>query len=298
MARRRLGVGAARSLASLPGLEDAVEVLASTPYGHDVRSGQSLAQAQRAVASTVLWHLRVLAGWVPHGDARILRVLAGGFEVANTDELVRSLSEGSTATEPFRLGGLATAWPHIAAATSLTAVRDALAQSAWGDPGADSQAALHLSMRISWAQRVAAQLPGIRHWAAGAAVLLIARESVLAGHRATGAVARAAGELLGSSWVDARTIAALAAAVPTSARWALAGVESADDLWRAEAGWWARVERDGFGLLRQPVASPDAVIGAAAVMAVDAWRVRAALEVAARGGSRDPRVMEAFDAVA
>lgn len=297
MARRRLGAGAARAVACLPSLDDAVEVLVSTPYGHDVRSGQSLAQAQRAVASTVLWHLRVLAGWVPHGDARMLRVLAGGFEVANTDEHVRSLSDGS-ATEPFRLGGLATAWPHIAAATSLPAVRDVLAQSAWGDPEAETPAALHLSMRMSWAQRVAAQLPAIRHWAAGAAVLLIARESVLAGHRATGAVARAAGELLGSGWLDARTIPALAAAVPSSARWALAGVESADDVWRAEAGWWLRVEREGFALLRQPVASPDSVIGAAAVMAADAWRVRAALEVAARGGSRNPGVVEAFDAVA
>lgn len=297
MARRRLGVGAARSLASLPSLDDAVDVLASTPYGHDVRPGQSLDEVQHAVAATVLWHLRVLAGWVPHGDARILRVLAGGFEVANTDEHVRTLSGGQV-TEPFRLGGLATTWPRISTATSLEAVREALAQSAWGDPQTETPAALHLSMRVSWAARVASQLPGIKHWAGGAAVLLVARKALVAGHRLTDAIARTAGAMLGSSWPDARTIPALAAAVPTTARWALAGIDGPDDLWRAEVNWWARVEHDGFALLHQPVASPDSVVGSAAVMAVDAWRVRAALEVAARGGSNDPRALEAFDAVA
>jgi len=297
MARRRLGAGAARSLAGMPSLDDAVDVLAASPYGHDVRPGQSLEQVQHAVAATVLWHLRVLAGWVPHGDARILRVLAGGFEVANTDDHVRALSNG-TDTKPFRLGGLATAWPWISTATSLPAVREALARSAWGDPEAETPAAFHLSMRVAWADRVTAQIPGIRPWAGGAVALLMARELIVAGHRPTGAIVRTTGSMLGSGWIDARTIPALAAAVPTSARWALAGVEGPEDLWRAEVGWWARVERDGFTLLHQPVASPDSVVGAAAVMAADAWRVRAALEVAARGGSEDPRALEAFDAVA
>ncbi|MEZ5184453.1 MAG: hypothetical protein R2720_01780 [Candidatus Nanopelagicales bacterium] len=297
MARRRLGAGAARSLADMPSLDDAVDVLAASPYGHDVRPGQSLEEVQHAVAATVLWHLRVLAGWVPHGDARILRVLAGGFEVANTDEHVRVLSDGAD-TKPFQLGGLTTAWPWVSTATSLAAVRDALGQSAWGDPGGDTPAVFHLGMRVSWADRVASQIPGIHPWAAGAVALLMAREVLVAGHRPTEAIARMAGSMLGSRWLDARSIPALAAAVPTSARWALAGVEDPDDLWRAEVGWWARVERDGFKLLRQPVASPDSVVGAAAVMAADAWRVRAALEVAARGGSKDARALEAFDAVA
>jgi hypothetical protein len=58
------------------------------------------------------------------------------------------------------------------------------------------------------------------------------------------------------------------------------------------------VERDGFTLLRQPLTTSAPVVGAAAVLGADAWRVRAALEVAARGGSQDPRALEAFDAVA
>lgn len=297
MARRRLGLGAARSLASLPSLDDAVDVLAGTPYNHDVRPGQSLDEVQHSVAATVLWHLRVLAGWVPHGDARMIRALAGGFEVANTDEHLRALAGGPLAT-PFELGGLAMAWPHICATTSLTAVRGALAQSAWGDPGAETQAALHLGMRISWAARVAAQVPGARHWSGGAAAILIAREVLVAGNRLTSAMTRIASPLVGSAWVESRSIPALAAALPATARWALTGIESPDDLWRAEAGWWARVQRDGFTLLRRPVTTCAPVVGSAAVMAADAWRVRGALEVAARGGSHDPRALEAFDAVA
>ena len=65
-------------------------------------------------------------------------------------------------------------------------------------------------------------------------------------------------------------------------------------LWRAEAGWWRRVEQDGFALLHRGRFDAAPLIGAAAVLAADAWRVRAALEIAARGGMP----LEVFDAVA
>lgn len=82
-------------------------------------------------------------------------------------------------------------------------------------------------------------------------------------------------------------------------RWVLAAVlteraDAADDLWRAEITWWRHVEADGVALLHRSGPGPDAPVGAAAVLATDAWRVRAALEIAARGGSP----VEAFDAVA
>jgi hypothetical protein len=41
-----------------------------------------LAAAQHAVSATMLWHLRVLAGWVPPYASGPLRVLAAGFEIA------------------------------------------------------------------------------------------------------------------------------------------------------------------------------------------------------------------------
>jgi hypothetical protein len=65
------------------------------------------------------------------------------------------------------------------------------------------------------------------------------------------------------------------------------------DLWRAEAGWWTRVERDGFDLMHRARFDSRAVVGAIAVLAADAWRVRAALQVAARSGNP----LEAFDAI-
>jgi hypothetical protein len=297
MARRRLGASAARSLAALPSVGAAVDALAATPYARDVRPGQSLAEAQHAVAGTLLWHLRVLGGWVPHGDARILRVLAGGFEIANTDERLRELA-GSEGEAPFRLGSLATAWSRIEPATSVGQVREALARSAWGDPGADTPAAVHLGMRLSWAARVCLSIPAAEPWAAGAAALLVAREVTVAGRRPTEDAVRLAAPLLGAGWADARTVRELAAALPPAARWSLEAVTDPGDLWQAEAAWWLRLERDGFALLRRPLTSPEPVLGSVAVLAADGWRVRAALEVAARGGALRPGALEAFDAVA
>ena len=53
----------------------------------------------------------------------------------------------------------------------------------------------------------------------------------------------------------------------------------------------SRVEQDGLRLLRTSSLNRDVVLGAVAVMACDAWRVRAALELAARGGGP----LEAYD---
>ncbi len=297
MARRRLGAAAARGLASRPSLDEAVDALAATPYGRDVRPGHGLAEAQRAVAGTLLWHLRVLSGWAPHGDARILRVLAGGFEVANTDERIRELA-GAEPEPPFHLGSLATAWSQLQPAGSVGQIREVLARSAWGDPGADTPAAVHLGLRWSWAARVAATVPPAAPWAAGAAALLAARELARGGRRPTGDAARLAAPLLGAEWAQARSVRELAAVIPPDARWALEGVTADADLWVAEAAWWARLERDGFALLRRPLTTADPVVGSVAVLAADAWRVRAALEVAARGGAGRAGALEAFDALA
>ena len=62
MSRRRIGIAGARSLAACTSLEEALEVLRDSPYAHDARIGQDLGQAQWAVASTLLWHTRILAG--------------------------------------------------------------------------------------------------------------------------------------------------------------------------------------------------------------------------------------------
>ena len=290
LAQRRLGAGAARSLAASPSLEAALAALAETPYGHEVRAGQSLAQAQRAVAATLLWHLRVLAGWLPRDGADMLRLLAGWFEIAMVDELLHAMA-GGQAEEPFRLGALATAWPRLARARSAQELRWTLAASPWGDPGEATPRALGLGMRLEWLARVAAELERAAPWTAGAAALLVAGERFAAG-RELPALARAR-SLLGPQALEATSLAELVACLPARARWVLEDVAEPDELWRGEARWWSRVERDGFALLAGASLGPAPVLGAVAVLAADAWRVRAALELAARGG----RPLEVFDAL-
>jgi hypothetical protein len=241
--------------------------------------------------------MRVLAGWLPTGSARVLRLLAGGYEVANVDERLREL-EGRAVERPFRLGSLATTWERAARTTSAADIRAVLARSAWGDPGSESAGGIGLGMRLAWAARVAYGVPQARPWACGAASLVVARELLLAGSAPTAQAQRTLAPLLGSAWVDTRSITAFAASLPAEARWVLDGIEDPTDLWRAEAAWWSRVSVDGTALLHRPGASPAPIVGCVAVLAVDSWRVRAALEVAARGGSDSPSALEVFDAVA
>jgi len=146
----------------------------------------------------------------------------------------------------------------------------------------------------AWAARVAALSPSAAAWATAAAALLVARERFLAGRRLPDPLRRAAAVLLGPAAAEAASLPELARALPGDTDWVLAGVTDAVDLWRAEAGWWRRVEDDGFGLLHHGRFDAAPLVGAAAVLAADAWRIRAALEIAARGGAP----LEAFDAVA
>ncbi len=302
LARRRVGAGGARALAGSSSLDDAVTALARTPYGHDVRAGQGLAEAQHAVGATLLWHLRVLAGWLPRGGADTVRLLAGGFEVAAVDDHLSGL-RGEPTEPTYRLGSLDTAWSRLAATTSVAEVYDVLTTSAWGDPGGVTPWAVHVGMRIAWADRVVGGVAEAAGWARAGAALLLVRESALGGRGLPEPLALRAARLLGPAFLAALPQAAtdtsaLAGRLPVDARWVLADVGGPGDLWRAEALWWHRVERDGFGLLHSSGFDARPVVGAVAVLAADAWRVRAALEVAARAGSRADRALEAFDAVA
>ena len=295
IARRRLGAAAARDLATADGLAAARAVLARTPYAD---GAADLAGLQHQVAATLLWHLRVLAGWLPRDGAQALRVLAGGFEAANLDEHLRAL-EGRPADPAYRLGTLQTAWTRLAATTGPEQLREVLTASPWGDPGASDPWSLHVGVRLGWAQRVVDNVPGAEPWARGAVALLLVREALLSGRRPTDRLAERSADLLGAGFVEAlagppRAPADLADRLPSDARWAVEDVDDPQDLWRAEAAWWHRVERDAFGMLRMPSFSPTPVTGAVAVLAVDAWRVRAALGAAARGGT----ALEVFDALA
>ncbi|RZU53395.1 hypothetical protein EV385_5318 [Krasilnikovia cinnamomea] len=292
LARRRVGPAATRRLAGCPSLAAAVDALAEGPYGRQVHRGQTLAQAETATLQTLLWHLRMLAGWQSRTAAAPVRLLAAAFELANVDEQVLRC-DGGAAADPFDLGALAVAWPRLAQASTRAELRDALAHSFWGDPGADSGWALTTVPRLVWLRRVAERIPVAAGWAGGAALLILAREQIIRGRPLDAAAVAAARPLAGPGCLAATTVGALRDAADRRARWALDGVSGPEDLWRAEARWWGTVEKEGLQLVRGAGFTGKVAVGCAAVLAADAWRVRVALASAVRGGG----FLDVFDAI-
>jgi hypothetical protein len=292
MLSRRIGTARARGLAASSSLGEAQHALTDSSYRRDVLVGQTLAESEYGLAANLLWQLRVLAGWQPPTAAGSIRILAGGFEVANICAHDSMLS--GAASEPlFHLGGLGLAWSRLRATTSRAELRSALARSAWGDPGGDAPADIAIGVQLAWAHRVAGGTPGAREWALGGAALLVARRLLLERQPLTAAAGGNAARLLGATGLTARNTPAFVAALPVGARWALSGVASTEDLWRAEFGWWSQVERDGLSLLTRSQFDAAAPIGAIALLAADVWRCRAALQLAAGGGA----AMEVYDAL-
>jgi hypothetical protein len=293
MARRRLGRTAIRELAAGSSTELALHALTESAYGHDVRPGLTVAQAQHAVRATLLWHLRVLAGWQPRDGAELVRRLAAWYEIANVEEQFRRFA-GEPAEPAYELGALATSWPRLAACEGPAQLREVLTSSAWGDPGADGPYAVSVTMRLIWAQRLVALSALPVPWAAGAASLLLAREHLMHGRTLPAPARKAASALLGRRALEVASVRELAAAAGPDAAWVLEDIDEPTELWRAEAVWWRRVEDDGFALLRSVAPGPRPLLGAVAALAVDAWRVCAALEVSDSGGAQ----LEVFDALA
>jgi vacuolar-type H+-ATPase subunit C/Vma6 len=168
MLDRRIGPARARELAATGSLAQAQQILADSPYRHGVQVGQTLAEAEHALAATVLWHLRVLAGWQPRAGARALRLLAGWFEIANISGHARALS-GAAVEPSFQLGALGTAWSRLRTTSSLAELMHVLTQSLWGDPGGDSPSDIALGVELAWAFRVATGVPEASEWACGGA---------------------------------------------------------------------------------------------------------------------------------
>lgn len=284
MSRRRIGASGARDLAHHD-LDGAIAELARTSYGHDVRAGQDLDEAQRAVVATALWNLRVLAGWQPLRGVATMRVLLGAVELMNVQAHLETML-GADPHPPYRMGALGTAWAQVAQTTRPDEVRQVLQTSVWGDPGGNTLRDIALAMRTDLADRVMAAVPGAASWAAGDTALLLAREVVLQHHELPARARLSAGRVLGPAAVGARTLSELRSALRADARWALADVDDPADLWRAEGRWWRRLARDGMALVASPRPGEQVLLGAVAVLAADARSVRAALEVAARGGDQ------------
>ena len=288
------GAGRARALevAHCGSLDEGIAALASTMYGAAVRPGADLADAQRAVAATALWQLRVLAGWLPPGAGQRARALAAWFEIANIDERLAELA-GMSSLPQFDLGSLGSASRRLASVASAAELRAVLASSEWGDPGSDEPAAIARAVRLAWARRVLDTLPGAASWALGAVALLLARD-LANGHGPQGALARL--PELGREVAGAGDLAELAHRLSPRASWVLGGSADPGELWIADARWWARVEVDARSLLSRGSDGVATLTGAGALVAVDARRIGVALAAAARGGSAS--ALEVLDAVA
>jgi len=279
---RTIGADHARAIARCGTLAEGVRALTGSAYGERVRAGVDLVGAERSVGETLLWHLRILAGWLPARGAGLMRALAGWFEVANIDARLAALASDGREPPPFALAGLTTAWDRIEQARSLEEVADCLAGSSWGACGRGSPGELALGLRVSWARRVREAAPAAADWVAGAGALLVARELLVDGGR------RRQAALGGLPWVGddalrAASLQELQAALPARAAWALSGVGGPSELWRAELGWWGRVQRDASALLGT-YGDEAIVLATVALLAADAHRAILALRSAAQGG--------------
>jgi hypothetical protein len=267
-------------------LADGLAALAGSAYGERVRGGQDLTTAERGVADTLLWHLRILAGWLPAAGAALVRALAGWFEVTNIDARLAALAGDGREPAPFVLGTLATAWGAAEQARTIEEVADAISDSAWALPRARSSAELAIGLRVAWARRVVESAPEATDWVAGAGALLAARELLVTRS------SEHAERLRRFPGIDDRalslgTLAAFRDAVGARAGWSLATIAEPDELWRAELAWWDRVAADSRLLLRR---SDDeaVVLAAVAQLAVDAQQTARALRSAARGAHGRP----------
>jgi len=280
--RRRLGRERIAQLARSRSLHEAIGGLMPTAYGRELEPGLDLEAAQRAVAASTLLHLRLLSGWLPPGGAEFLRSLAAWYELANVEDRLAYLL-GADLRPPFDLGGLASAWPAASQAVDVTDLRRALATSAWGDPGGTRPDELHLALRASWANRVAASAPEVADLVAGGLALLVARELFVTG-RPVELLLRRHLPALGIEWERAPTFTELAAALPPRAAWVLDEIDAPERLWQAELAWWRRVETDGRELMLRSSEGRAVVTGAVLQLAVDTWLTAAALAAAAAGG--------------
>jgi len=192
----------------------------------------------------------------------------------------------------YQLGGLATAWPRLQQQPSLPALTEALRQSAWGIPGPVDAVALRDVLTLAWLRRLSAAAPAASGWARSASTLVAARMLLVDHTTPTSRVLDLVRPWLGRDWANTRDLDRFRASLPRFAQTVLDGVDDPADLWRAEARMRAEVEADGFRLIHAPLPGPDVVVGAIAVLAVDGWRLRAAL-AAADAGTGSSEVLDA-----
>ncbi len=281
--RHRLGTDGVRAVAASETMEMARDRLRGSAYADAVSKTVSVADAQHAVWSSVVWDLRVLAGWLPPSGVATLRTIAGFFEIENIEAKLLHLTGGDE-LPTFDLGSLATAWPRVGDAASAREVREQLRPS-WPQAASDDPVDILYSLRLEWARRLS-EIDVAMQWGAGAAALTVARALAGPQRPRAGELARRAPQL-GHRAISASNLYDFLALAPDSARWVFDEVDAAEPaaaaLWRAEAAWWLRLDLDGARLLRTAREGLAVVVGAVARRMADAWRTAAALDIASRG---------------
>jgi len=294
LAQRRVGAGGSRRIAALPDLAAGLATLADSVYADRIGEATDLATAERATDDAALWQLRVLAGWVPATASRLCRAAAGSYERDNIVALARTLEESVPAPAPYDLGSLGTSWSQVRTATSPAELRTALARSTWGDVADDPATGLRDALTVVWLRRLAEVAPAAHSWAQLVGALIAARTVLVDLAEPSPRMRRLLRPVIGTDWETATDLESLRSTLPRATRAALGDLDDPTQLWRAEARVLSTVEADGFRLLRAALPGPDVVLGAIAVLAVDAWRVRAALAAACLGAGSS----EVLDAVA
>lgn len=288
MAQRRAGAARCREVAARPTLAAGLALLADTVHGPRLAGVTSLPAAEHAIRATLLWQLRVLGGWIPASGSPLARALAAEYEAEN----ILALAAGLASPGFLDLGALATAWPRAQGAASPAELATVLRTSRWGDVGTERP---HRDLlTLARLGRLAAESVAARPWAKAEAGLLVARVRLVDDADPSPRLRRLARPLIGDRWLAATSLPALRDTLPRPARDLLTGVDDPRELWRAEARHHAAVEADAFHLLGAALPGADVVLGGVTVLAVDAWRVRAALAAAAVGAGTS----EVLDAVA
>lgn len=280
--QRRLGEEGALRAGAATSLDAAIASLAPTHYGPALRPEMDLALAQHAVSATVLFDLRVLAGWSPPLGAGALRALAGRFEIDNVLALFGSFA-GIDVPTPYELGSLATVSSVLGAARSPAEVRSSLAASSWGDPGTDDPDGIGLALELRWARRVIEQAEVATTWARARAAIALGR--VLEDGELDALSSAAQGDarrVLGPDWRRAGGLEELLELSRVGLPHAAGMFGGAAGPWRAEVASWTLLEQQGS--TRRPVPDASAPVQVAQLLLLDAWRTRAALVLAERGG--------------
>jgi hypothetical protein len=284
LARHQLGSSGAERLGACHGIDDALAMLAGTTYERAARAGPNLEVVQHAVGAQALWHLRILAGWVPPGGVRVIQALAGWFEIANVEDMaVAALraDAGPPSPGPFELGRLSTLWRRARRSGTLAELREAVAATGWRDPGGDTVEDLLVGLWLGWAGLLHQAVAERREWGSGLAAMVLAQDRFLPGGvgRQT-SLRRVQG--VGDRWWDTTDLESYIAALPVAAAWVFAGVGRTEELWLAEETWWGRLAEDGADLIRTEQLGRGTVVGAAAVILADAHLTQVALSRAVR----------------